>query len=197
MFDGNGKRAAFALYYGTLHFLTVRAIVRELGETARGVRSVCDLGCGTASAGAAWAAEAGARFEGVETSGWAAGEARFTLSSLGVAGRLVRADLMSHPLPGAGAGILVAWTLNELDDAGRAAIQARLRDARERGARVLIVEPLSKRVAPWWPTWSAAFPGGRDDEWRFPVELPARLRLLGKAAGLDPRELTARTLWLA
>lgn len=170
--------------------------MRGLGDAAR-VGSVCDLGCGTASAGAAWAAAWGARYEGVETSGWAAGEARFTLSSLGVSGRLVRGDLMAHPLPGAGAGILVAWTLNELDDAGRAAFKPRLLEARERGARVLIVEPLSKRIAPWWGPFAAGLPGARSDEWRFRPELPAVIRLLAKAAGLDPRELTARTLWLA
>ncbi len=195
VFDGHGKRAAFALYYGILHFLTVRAVVRELGDAAR-VRSVCDLGCGTASAGAAWAAEAGARYEGVETSGWAAGEARFTLSALGVSGRLVRGDLMTHVLPGGGAGILVAWTLNELDDAGRDGFRARLLDARRRGARVLVVEPLSKRVAPWWTAWAAAFPDARNDEWRFRTDPPAVVKLLGKAAGLDPRERSARTLWL-
>lgn len=174
----------------------MRSIVRELGEPAR-VRSVCDLGCGTASAGAAWAMEAGARYEGVENSGWAAGEARFTLSALGVSGRLVRGDLTSHALPGAGAGILVAWTLNELDDAGRDAFRARLLEARRRGARVLVVEPLSRRVAPWWTAWAAGFEAARTDEWRFRSELPAVVKLLGKAAGLDPREQTARTLWLS
>ena len=31
VFDGAGKRAAFALYYGPMHFLLVREIVRALG----------------------------------------------------------------------------------------------------------------------------------------------------------------------
>jgi hypothetical protein len=33
-------------------------------------------------------------------------------------------------------------------------------------------------------------------EWRFPADLPRRQRDLAKAAGLDPRELTARSLYL-
>jgi hypothetical protein len=38
--------------------------------------------------------------------------------------------------------------------------------------------------------------GGREDEWRFPVTLPRTLALLGKASGLDNRELTGRSLAL-
>lgn len=196
IFEGNGKRAAFALYYGALHFLTLRAVVGALA--APKLRVVFDLGCGTASAGAAWAVEAGARCEGVERNGWAAGEARWTLSALGLKGHVTRGDLMRAPLPGAGAGILAAFTANELEDAPRDALRERLFEAHDRGAGVLIVEPLSRRIAPWWDGWRKAFEarGGRADEWRFPARLPATLKLLDKAAGLDHRELTARSLWL-
>jgi len=42
-----------------------------------------------------------------------------------------------------------------------------------------------------------AAPGGaREDEWRFAAELPERMRLLDRAAGLDHAVLTARSLWL-
>ena len=52
--SGRGKRAAFALFYGPLHFLTVRHIVeqRSLGGA---LGWMIDLGCGTGAAGAAWA----------------------------------------------------------------------------------------------------------------------------------------------
>ena len=33
------------------------------------------------------------------------------------------------------------------------------------------------------------------DEWRFAVDLPPLVRLLDKAAGLDHRELTLRSLY--
>ena len=36
--------------------------------------------------------------------------------------------------------------------------------------------------------------GAREDEWRFPSSLPPSVRQLAKGAGLNPRELTARTL---
>ncbi len=67
-----------------------------------------------------------------------------------------------------------------------------------RGCRVLIVEPLARRGLPWWDSAAAlvAAAGGRADEWRFPAVLPDRLRLLDRAAGLDHRELTARSLYL-
>lgn len=197
LFDGAAKRAAFALYYGALHFLTLREIVRAL-DGARPKR-ILDLGCGTAAAGAAWALEAGAHYEGVERSGWAGEEARFTLRTLRVEGRITRRDLSSARLPGRGAGILLAFAANELPDAGRERLQRDLLAAHHRGACVLVVEPLSRRVAgPWWEAWAGAFAaaGGRGDEWRFRIELPPTLALLDKAAGLDHRELTARSLWL-
>src|SRR4029450_9957798 len=49
-----GKRAAFALFYAPLHFLTTARIVAEL-PAAKAVRDIVDLGCGTGAAGAAWA----------------------------------------------------------------------------------------------------------------------------------------------
>src|SRR5262245_66504985 len=55
--DGAGKRAAFALFYGPLHFMTVRAVALALGPAAP--KRIVDLGCGTGVAGAAWASAAG------------------------------------------------------------------------------------------------------------------------------------------
>src|SRR5262245_42503983 len=52
--DGAGKRAAFALFYAPLHAFVVSHIIRQL-EAARSVARIQDLGCGTGSAGAAWA----------------------------------------------------------------------------------------------------------------------------------------------
>ena len=45
---------------------------------------------------------------------------------------------------------------------------------------------------------SAAFDetGGRADEWRFQVPLPAIVAKLDRAAGLNHRELTGRSLWM-
>ena len=58
--DSAGKRAAFALFYAPLHFLVTREILRALPGALNGVREVQDVGCGTGSAGAAWALESGA-----------------------------------------------------------------------------------------------------------------------------------------
>jgi len=65
-----------------------------------------------------------------------------------------------------------------------------------RGAGVLGIEPIARRDRPWWPEWAAALTrqGAREGEWRFPSSLPPVLRQIAKSAGLDPRELTARTL---
>src|SRR6516225_3045716 len=51
--SGAGKRAAFALFYGPIHYLLIERIVRELPGAAAGAAQLVDLGCGTGAAGAA------------------------------------------------------------------------------------------------------------------------------------------------
>jgi hypothetical protein len=197
--DSAGKRAAFALFYAPLHFLVTREVVRALPE-ARAVTGVVDLGCGTGAAGAAWALEC-ARCDvlGIDRNAWAVAEAQWSYRTLGVGGRATKGDVGSVRLPAApGSGILAAYTVNELPDPLRVALLSRLLDAHQHGARMLIVEPIARRMATWWTGWEKAVvaAGGRADEWRFAIPLPERQRQLGRAAGLDPRELTARSLWL-
>src|SRR6266850_5114822 len=55
--DGAGKRAAFAMFFGPLHFLLVREIVRALDARIPRGAEILDFGCGTGVAGAAWALE--------------------------------------------------------------------------------------------------------------------------------------------
>jgi SAM-dependent methyltransferase len=198
--DGAGKRAAFALYYGPAHHLLVREIVRALGAGAPPPEEIVDLGCGTGTAGAAWAGECipTARLTGVDLSGWAVGQARWTYRRLGLRGRTVRADAVTAALPRRGGGVLAAFMVNELADEARSGLLSRLLDAHAAGAMVLVVEPLSRRINPWWAEWADALSaaGGREDEWRFAAALPETTRRLGRAAGLDTRELAGRSLAL-
>jgi SAM-dependent methyltransferase len=200
--DGAGKRAAFALYYAPLHFLLVREVVRALGAAVPPPRRVLDLGCGTGAAGAAWALEATPRpaLEGIDRNGWVLAEARANAKHLGLAARFTRGDFAATRFPPAESlAILLAFATNELTDETRASLLPRILEAVRSGGRVLVVEPLARRVAPWWGAWAAAFSsvGGRSDEWRFRLELPPTLRLLDKAAGLDHRELLGRSLYAA
>ena len=196
--EGRGKRAAFALFYGPLHFFVVTEIVRALGPI--GLDEIVDLGCGTGVAGAAFAIETGARrIDGIDRSAWAIAEANWTYKQLALSGRAVRGDFDRFPTrTGKGAGIVAAYTVNELSSDARTSLLADLLRAAKRGARVLIVEPIARGAAPWWDDWANAVErmGGRTDEWRFRSDLPTRQRDLARAAGLDPRELTARTLWV-
>ena len=198
-FDGAGKRAAFALFYGPLHFLTVREVVRGLGASTPPPSRIVDLGCGTGAAGAAWALESAGRpsVSGVDASGWAIGEAAWSAELLGLAGRYRRGDLLDAPVGAPGEGVVAGYAVNELEREARDALLERLLAATAKGSRVLVIEPIARRGFSWWPAWSTAFlaVGGREDEWRFPIELPQRLRLLDRAAGLDHRVLTARSLW--
>jgi SAM-dependent methyltransferase len=196
--EGAGKRAAFALFYSPLHFQTTAHIVNEL--EARHLSEVLDLGCGIGAAGAAWAlATPGpARVTGFDRSAWAVAEANWSYQQFGLRGHATRQDLTRVQFrPRRGLGILAAYAINELSDSARAVVLPRLVDAGRRGATVLVIEPIARRLAPWWSAWEAAFTeaGGRADEWRLTSLLPARQRQLARSAGLDPQELTARTLF--
>jgi SAM-dependent methyltransferase len=195
-----GRRAAFALYYAPLHFLVVRRVVRELRAADPAPSRILDLGCGTGAAGAAWAIEAGGRpvLLGIDDHPWALEEASRTYRTLGLRGRVNRADLMRFPPPRRGEAVLAAYAVNELADEPRRALLERLLDASRRGASVLVVEPIARAVAPWWKAWSKSFAaaGGRADQWRFEEDLPDLVVRLDRAAGLDHRILTARTLWI-
>ena len=199
-FRGAGKRAAYALFYGPLHFLVVGRIVRDVVAVSPPPDRILDLGCGTGAAGAAWAVEAGGAPEilGVDRSDWAVREAGLAFRALGLRGRARRADLDRERLPGARGAVVAAYTLNEIESAARNRLRERLLDAAVGGTRVLLVEPVARRAVPFWEEWSAAFAsaGGREDTWRFRLELPERLRLLDRAAGLDHREFAARSLFI-
>jgi len=197
--DGAGKRAAFAMFFGPLHFLLVREMVRALKARVPAEMSLIDVGCGTGVAGAAWALEVSAepKVLGVDRNSWVLQECNRTYQQLGLEGKVKAADINSLRLPPRTA-VIAAFMVNELDAAVRARFRADLLSAAREGAPVLVIEPIARRLTSWWDEWARAWKavGGRNDEWRFAVQLPERLALMDKAAGLDHRELTGRSLWL-
>ena len=198
--ESAGKRAAFALFYGPLHFRLIQEILRSVPVESEGIADIVDLGCGTGVAGAAWALEARVpRLTGLEKHPWALAESLWTWRQLGVPGRVLRRDITRVRLDaGHGTAIVAAFSMNELSHDARRLMLPRLLDAHARGARVLIVEPIARALVKWWSEWADAFTaaGGRADQWRFPAHLPPLQRSLAHAAGLNPTELTARTLYL-
>jgi len=196
--SGAGKRAAFGLFYGPLHFLLVHHIVMSLPELTR-MHEIVDLGCGTGAAGAAWASacEPHATAQGIDRHPWAVEEARETYRLFGLQGRARIDDLARVVFP-EGSGVVAAFAVNELPSATRDRVLPRLLSHAERGGRVLVVEPLAGFVAPWWPMWQRAFQssGGRANEWRIAVSLPAIVEKLDHAAGLNHHEITGRSLFI-
>ncbi len=213
--DGAGKRAAFAMYYGPIHFLLVQHIVRELGAAPdRG--TVVDLGCGTGVAGAAVATSVTPPLKvmGIDTHPWALDEARFTYKSFGLTSDVRRGHASRTRVPADTSFVVAAFVVNELTNSERATLLAKImsyvgfpvpgtgnREKADPGSRipdpdsrhVLVVEPISNRISPWWPEWVAAL-GGRADEWKVRVDAPPLVKRLAKAAGLRPEMLTARSL---
>jgi sugar/nucleoside kinase (ribokinase family) len=198
-FDSAGKRAAYALYYGPLHFITVAEIVRALG-TDSPRQSLLDLGCGTGAAGAAWATRlpVAPRLLGIDTHPWAVEEAAraYRAFDLDAVTRRVHAGRVE--VPRQADAIIAGWMLNEVDPETRASVQKTLRIAAGEGRQVLVIEPIATRVSPWWDAWCAPFVnvGARTDEWRFAADIPETVRRLGRAAGLNPEGLTARSLYV-
>ena len=204
--DSAGKRAAFAGFYAPLHFLTIRAIVAALGPAAVPA-AIVDLGCGTGVAGAAWAL-ACARpptITGIDVNQWALDEARDTWRSLGLTGRAQRGSLIaelerltrSPRGRNSDPGIVLGWSLNELERSLRDRALTMVLDLAGRGAPVLMVEPVARRLVPWWDDFAdrAVAAGARADEWRFTDPLPPALADLDRDAGFEREALTARGLF--
>ncbi len=197
--EGAGKRAAFALFYGPLHFLTVTEIVERLGADKRALREIVDLGCGSGAAGAAWALadDPGPSVAGIDRSAWAVQEANWTYRHFALRGRAASGDITRTPLRAdPRTGILLAYAVNELSPDARAPLLEQVVERVRAGAALLVVEPIARRGADWWNEWSTRLvaEGARADEWRFAAPLPPLLRSIAKGAGLDPHELTARTI---
>lgn len=270
-FDGEGKRAAFALYYAPLHFITTHHVVREIEFDALPVGRLWDLGCGTGAGGAAWGAalrsslssnepgagrlpqagagprdpgpdpevregrraepaedapgrrtaRSGLRIVGVDRSGFALEEAEGTYRAFHLRAETRRIDIgdsgdespvVSIRSRAKAAGdrmrahggirgddaVLLAFTANELNEAARERLLHQLLGGEGTSRPLLVVEPITKRAAPWWSRWERAL--GEEAlllhsiEWRRRLELPEWIAGMDRAAGLDHSELTARVL---
>jgi len=198
---GAGKRAAFALFYAPLHFLLVRHIVEALPSGRPPVPAIVDLGCGTGAAGAAWATAFPSGGEppviAVDRNAWAAAEARETYRTFDLRARVRVGDALRMELPQR-AAVVVAFTANELGPDTRGRLLTTLGAHAKAGGSVLVVEPLAGFVAPWWGEWRRAFEeaGGRADEWRLKTDLPPLVAKLDRAAGMNHREITGRSLYV-
>ncbi len=198
--SGAGKRAAFALFYGPLHHLLLTHIVESIPDATRNITTLLDLGCGTGASGAAWASacQPRPRVVGIDRHPWTLGEAAAAYRAFGLSATVRQGDVATAPLPKGPVAILAAFTMNELAEPARDALLTRLVERAGQGDRVLIVEPLAGFVARWWNRWRETFEkaGGRADEWRLRTELPPIVAKLDRAAGLNHREITGRSLWL-
>ncbi len=116
-----GKRSAFALFYGPLHFLVTREIVTALPISHGSITDVIDLGCGTGAAGAGLAvASRVGSIRGFDRHPWAVSEASWTYRQFGLRHRVVQANITAHGFSGIssearpGTVILAAYAVNEL-----------------------------------------------------------------------------------
>ncbi len=195
--------------YGPIHFLLVRHIAHELGASfAPGV--VVDVGCGTGVAGAAIATSVtpALRVLGADTHPWTLDEARFTYRAFGLHAEVRRAHAATIRFPADTSVVVAAFVVNELNDPDRAALLEHLKQVvrpkpdaarpHAQPARILIVEPISQRISPWWNHWADEFTrmGGRADLWKARIDPPPIVKRLAKAAGLRPDMLTARSLFV-
>jgi hypothetical protein len=198
--DGRGKRAAFALYYGASHLLATQALVRELGLgfEGSGRPTILDLGCGTGVCSTAWALCSAdpTSVVAADRSSFALHEARWTYRMLGIQAETHRSIMETLETIRRPDGIVIGWTLNELDDERRDRIAARILPWVARGSRLLVIEPVSRSVAPWWEVWVKRFPPGRCTvlEKKLRLSLPPKIALLARSAGLSTDATVVRVL---
>lgn len=200
VFDGAGKRAAFALFYGPLHLLFLKEVLTELPLSAPLNGAVLDLGCGTGVGGAAVALATNSQpaTTGVDQNAWALLEAQWTYNYFGLRSQTHRGDATGF-VPTRKTGLtLAAYATNELPEKGRERLLANLLELSKKGSDVLIVEPIAKRQLPYWAEWTKVFEslGGDAQQWQVELDMPERLALLDKASGLNHRVMKGRTLWL-
>jgi hypothetical protein len=198
---GRGKRAAFALFFAPLHFLTARDVARGLDVGSTGVSHVVDLGCGTGAAGAAVGAvlNNSPSVLGIDRQGWTLEEAALTYRQFGLPHRIVRGDVRRPKVRlRPGTLVIAAYTVNELDEHGRRTLLDWFGESLGPDIGLLVMEPIARGLTPWWGEWASALAplGARQHEWRFAEPLPPRLRHMDRAAGLDHQVRTARTLWI-
>jgi 2-polyprenyl-3-methyl-5-hydroxy-6-metoxy-1,4-benzoquinol methylase len=197
--DSVGKRAAFALYYGPLHFVTTTRILEALDVPRDALRAlpILDLGCGSGAVGAAVANWTGTRrIHGFDVHPWALDQARTTYASFGLDAAVTRASVARLHRPALPSFIVAGYVVNELPDSERELLRRTLIDAVRHGSRLLVIEPLSGQAAPWWPAWVDVFAplGARADTWQLTIAPPELTIRLGKAAGLTPTSVKARTI---
>lgn len=199
VFDTRGKRAAYALYFGPLHFLVIREVVSALGLPLGFYRRIVDLGCGTGAGGAAWATACRSRPSvlGIDVNPWCLEESAWTYRYFGLDYKIRRGDLLAWCRPEPGCGWLAAYVIDELTADERGALLSRIRRCLQTGGTLLVVEPISRRISRWMEEWEAVLSGfsTRLDDWRFSLELPDLLLRLDRAAGLrNAEEVACRTL---
>lgn len=196
--DSAGKRAAFALYYGPLHFIAARHVLHALSAPIAG--QVVDLGCGTGAVGCAWALAGGGATTviGIDRHPWAVAEARRTYRDLGVKGRAALGDIGRPRKQNANSAVVAGYVLNELPEEVRRQVTEQLVAQAASGTPLLILEPIARSITPWWEALARRLSsaGGRADEWRFQAEVPDLVATLGRAAGLDYRQLRLRTIFV-
>jgi hypothetical protein len=203
--DSAGKRAAFALFYAPLHFLTAELALRQI-RARTDLTTLVDLGCGTGVCAAAWALLHSDKpiISGVDANHWATEEARWNWRELGLHGRAKRDDLIAtargllkQPRETlATTGLIAGWTVNELMKRERDDLLDTIDQLLDRGSTVVIVEPLARGVSPWWDEWAARLSrhGARDCDVKAEADLPAPLDAFSDAAGFRKKELGARVM---
>jgi hypothetical protein len=205
--DSAGKRAAFAGFYAPLHFLVAQAVVAAWDAAALNPRRLIDLGCGTGVASAAWAIACAEQpaILGVDRDSWALREAAWNWRQLGVAGRTRRGNLVDVAEVLAkdrrlrdGSALVLAWSVNEIDDRGRRRLLPALRTLGSRAVPSLVIEPIARAASPWWDEWTSAAIalGGQVTERRVDSSWPTPLATIDADAGFRREGFAVRALWL-
>ena len=209
--DSAGKRAAFALFYAPVHYLTALAALDHFGP-GPALTTLLDLGCGTGVCSAAWAhaitsGASGTRapdITGVDAHAWTVAEARWDWRALGLRGRGIRGDMVERAQrllresnsALASTGVVASWAVNELSTPARTQLLDAVETLVERGTTWLLLEPIARGVTPWWGEWLARLAphGVIEADIKCALDLPAPLASFSESAGFRKREIGVRVM---
>ena len=188
--SGNGKRAAFALFYGPLHYLLVRAIAERIPDApgmSRASWSISDAAPARPARDGPVRVPKHPTLFGVDRHPWAVAEAAAGYRELGVSGRTEWATLARDSLP-KGQAYLAAFTLNELSTTTGRRSRSGCSSAARRAAPCCWWNPSPSLRRPGGPPPIAPFldAGGHADEWRISADAAGDGRETGPRRRPEP-----------
>lgn len=188
-------------YYGVMHALIVQAIAAYFHIQQWPFQRLIDIGCNTGVAGLTLCAQLPTitSYIGLEPQRWAAKKAKQFQLACAIPGKIFSGTGLTWQ-PQKGDLILLSFVLNEMTESQRKVLHSKLLHHLEKGAGILIIEPIARHITPWWDSWLQSFlPWSYSQanlQKAWPVQTPQMWFESHHGAGFHHQRWKARSLWI-